>query len=376
MPQVLWLCEYPELHGAEQSLLANLDVLREGGWQVVACAPTEGPLAEELARERVTIIALPLVEGAGELARDRRRGALAEIVRQVRPDLVHANSLAMGRLSGPVVERLRVPSLAHLRDIVGLSRAAIDDLNRHTRLLAVSKATARFHAAQGVDRSKLYTLYNGVSLSRFAPTAPSGFLHRRFDLPADAPLLGAIGQIGLRKGFDVLLDALTHVLQEVPEAHLLIVGARTSDKDESRVFELTLRERASRPPLAGHVHWLGVSRDIPAVLAELALLTHPARQEPLGRVLLEAAAAGCAIVATDVGGTREIFPPRRRPARLVPPDDADAMAAAIVELLGDAAARHALEQSARSRATERFDVQRSARALRRHYHAVTRAAEP
>ena len=62
---------------------------------------------------------------------------------------------------------------------------------------------------------------------------------------------------------------------------------------------------------------------------------HPARQEPLGRVLLEAAAAGVAVVATDVGGTREIFPPEADAARLVPPDDADALAAAMLELLGN-----------------------------------------
>ena len=66
---------------------------------------------------------------------------------------------------------------------------------------------------------------------------------------------------------------------------------------------------------------------------------HPARQEPLGRVLLEAAAAGVAVVATDVGGTPEIFPPDSESARLVPPDDAAALAAAMLELLDDEALR-------------------------------------
>ena len=65
---------------------------------------------------------------------------------------------------------------------------------------------------------------------------------------------------------------------------------------------------ASQPPLAGRVHFLGNRHDVAQLLSECTALVHAARQEPLGRVLLEAAACGTAVVATDVGGTREIFP--------------------------------------------------------------------
>ena len=64
---------------------------------------------------------------------------------------------------------------------------------------------------------------------------------------------------------------------------------------------------------------MGVRSDVDRMLGEATLLVHPARQEPLGRVLLEAAAAGIAVVTTTVGGTREIFPPDRNAAILVPP---------------------------------------------------------
>ena len=115
----------------------------------------------------------------------------------------------------------------------------------------------------------------------------------------------------------------------------LVIGQRFSGKAESRQFEDRLHQAAAGP-LAGKVHFLGVRDDVPRILNELTLLVHPARQEPLSRVLLEAAAAGLAIVATDVGGTREIFPPESEVACLVPPDDVQAMSAAIGRLLGDA----------------------------------------
>ena len=61
--------------------------------------------------------------------------------------------------------------------------------------------------AHGLDAEKTHVLYNGVDLEQFRPRPPTGYLHRELGLPADAQLIGNIGQIGLRKGQDVLLRA-------------------------------------------------------------------------------------------------------------------------------------------------------------------------
>ena len=100
------------------------------------------------------------------------------------------------------------------------------------------------------------------------------------------------------------------------------------------------------------------------------MLVHPARQEPLGRVLLEAAASGVAIVATDVGGTPEIFPPSSGAARLVAPDDAEALAEAILAVAGDPALRAQLSAAARRRAEAAFDHRQATANLVRHYRAI------
>jgi len=113
-----------------------------------------------------------------------------------------------------------------------------------------------------------------------------------------------------------------------------------------------------------------VRDDVDRLLEELTLLVHPARQEPLGRVLLEAAACGVAVVATDVGGTREIFPEGAGAARLVPPDDPAAMAAAMEEVLRDAQLRSLMGAAARRRAEEACAIRQSVSGLVRHYRAV------
>jgi glycosyltransferase involved in cell wall biosynthesis len=154
-----------------------------------------------------------------------------------------------------------------------------------------------------------------------------------------------------------------------PDAHYLIIGERYSRKEESRRFEAELRTAAASG-LQGRLHFLGVRTDVDRVLNELTLLAHPARQEPLGRVLLEAAASGTAVVATNVGGTSEIFPPESESARLVPADDAGALAGAMLELLGSESLRDSLSAAARRRAQQAFDVSTAATALVKHYYDV------
>ena len=216
-----------------------------------------------------------------------------------------------------------------------LSGQAVADLNANRRLLAVSRATRDFHIARGVEAGKTHVLYNGVDLMRFKPLEPTGWLHRELGLPADAMLIGSVGQLVLRKGQDVLARAALALAERFPRVHYVFVGERFSQKLEAAEFEQNLRRCFDLGPLAGRGHFLGVRGDVPEILPELTLLVHAARQEPLGRVLLEAAASGVAVIATDVGGTREIFTAEANAARLVPPDDPAALVAAMAELLED-----------------------------------------
>jgi glycosyltransferase involved in cell wall biosynthesis len=127
---------------------------------------------------------------------------------------------------------------------------------------------------------------------------------------------------------------------------------------------------ANELPLTGRVHFLGRREDVPSLLPECVLLVHAARQEPLGRVLLEAAACGLAVVATDVGGTREIFPTEADGAVLVPPDNPRALAGTVVRLLADDAGRVELGHAARRRIADAFDARLAAERLIAEYQAV------
>jgi glycosyltransferase involved in cell wall biosynthesis len=313
---------------------------------------------------------MPMRDGAGNrLGQGEWRETLDRLLVTQRPDVLHANSLSMARLAGPVARHLGIPSLGHLRDIMNLSARAIYDVNCNTRILAVSQAVRKYHVNAGVGSDKTHVLHNGVDLVEFRPQAPTGYLHAELGLRPNQRLVGTVGQIALRKGLDVLARAAIRVARNRRDVHFLLIGQRWSDKEESRQLERQLR-RVAANQLPGQMHFLGFRDDVNHLLNELALVVHAAREEPLGRVLLEAAASGVPVVATDVGGTSEIFPPHTHAARLVPSDDDEVLAQEIDAVLADEPLRAAMGASARRRAEIAFDRRVAASALVAHYREV------
>lgn len=351
-------------------MLSTLELVVSAGFLLTVACPSTGALADRLRCIGISQVPFEIRSADGaRYPQDECRRRLHEILVEQEPDLVHANSLSTARLSGPVVARLGLRSIGHLRDIVRLSRRAVQDLNEHSRMLAVSEATRRYHVQQEIDENRTFVLHNGVDLERFHPGDDRRWLREQLGLHESARLALTIGQIGLRKGHDVLIDAAIRVSASLLHLHWLVVGERHSEKDESRRFESDVHEAAAGP-LGGRMHLLGWRDDVERIMRGADVLVHPARQEPLGRVLLEAAASGLPVLATDVGGTREIFPSDDDGAILVPTGDAAALAGGIVRVLTDDALRRSMADATRRRAEAAFDVRRAATELVKHYREV------
>ena len=371
MLRLLILCEYPTLLGGEHSMLATLPAVRAAGFDIHVAAPANAPFASRASSIEQALCELGVAhkrwrvhdDEGNRLSLERLRSDVARFISELQPNVVHANSLSMARVVGPVAAERGVTCLGHIRDIVKLSRQAVRDVNANRRLVAVSHATRTFHVAQGVDAAKCVVLHNGVDLQQYRPRPPSGFLHQQLNLPPEARLVSTIGQLGVRKGTLAVLLAARSVAYQLPDVHWLIVGERTSKKQEARDYELLLETTARSAPLRGHAHFLGRRSDVPQLLNECMLLVHAAEQEPLGRVLLEAAACGVAVVATDVGGTREIFPTDLDGAVLVPPADHNTLAEAMLQLLHDGNRRQKLAVAGRRRAEAAFDIRHAAQQL-------------
>ena len=356
---ILFLNEYGSLNGAEKSLLAVLPFVINAGLRVSVVAPANGPFSDEITKIGSKFI--PWNDGFAKLSLSDKREKLCEIIETQNPDMVHANSLSMGRLSGPVLEKYGNPGTTHIRDITKVSAAAVADLNKHRLIIAVSDATRRFHIEHGIDEKKIITLYNVVDLNDFFHREPTGFLHEELRIPRNRTLIGCIGQIGPRKGQDVLLEAVAPILKQY-DAQLLIIGQRFSEKDESVQYERNLHDFVQKYGLVSRITFCGVRQDVNRILSELTILVHAARQEPLGRVLLEASACGCPIIATDVGGTNEILPNMKQ---LVPPNNPLVLRQRITEFLESSDLRCRLALESRKQAEQKFSAVVSAKELLR-----------
>ncbi len=360
MLHVAILFEFASLNGGERSMLAVMGELAENSLlEFSAIAPEHGNLADELRRLDIPVSPFTTRDADGKRPAEEIRSALQRIIDKTRPDILHANSLSMSRLTGQL-QNPNVKRTGHLRDIIKLNKTVISDLNQNDALIAVSRATRDFHIQQGLQADRCRVVYNGVDLKRFVARNKSNIRHQLFpEIPASAQLLLNVGQICLRKDQLTLARAVCKLLEERDDIFLLMAGARFSEKAESRAFESAIKNEFQLNGKSAHLRMLGQRDDVHLLMNSADLLVHTAKQEPLGRTLLEAAASGLPIVATDVGGTSEILA-HDREAVLITPGDTSTLTTAISRLLDDPSLKSSLAAAARTRMAEHFNVDEAA----------------
>ena len=362
--RALLVSEFGALNGGEHSFLAALPQLQSAGFQFTAALPDDSDFAELLRKRDVDVVTLSFhYEDGTKKPQAEIRSDLHRLIGTVNPKIVHANSLAASRILGPVTADTGTVGLGYIRDIIKLSRKAIADINGLDAIVSVSKATAEFHFANGLSTEKTRVIHNGVDLEVFKPAAPPGETATR-------NVCLCIGQIGLRKGLDLSLQMLSSAFKQADDAELWIVGERHSRKQESIDHELDLRKFANENFAPKSVKWLGRRIDIPDLMRIAKLLVHGARQEPLGRVLLEAAASGLPIVTTNVGGTPEILDGLDE--LMFRPNQFCEAAGKAVELLTQRHEHMRVSKQLRQIAELKFSSLRAGEELANYYHSVIR----
>ncbi len=206
-------------------------------------------------------------------------------------------------------------------------------------------------AASGIPGDRIRSIPNGVDTRRFSPVgdAERRRLRRELALPPVPTALYA-GRLAAEKGVDLLIDAWAHLRRRGVLALLCVVG----DGPERSALERRARDHG----ILGAVRFASATDDVVPWLRAADAFVLPSRQEGLSVALLEAMASGLAVVATDVGGTREAAGDA---ALLVPAGRPPALAEALCAVLGNREAARALGGKARRRAVERFGILEAAR---------------
>lgn len=202
-------------------------------------------------------------------------------------------------------------------------------LVRHTMRWAdaviLNSAGVKAFAVQeeGADPKKIHVIPNGVRIEAYRNPVSRAALRAEFNLEPEQLLIGSVGRLTFQKGFDILIQALA--LLHRPDVHLLLVG-----EGEERA---ALQALAHKLRVASQVHFAGYRRDVPRLLGALDLYVHPSRFEGMPNALLEALAAGCPVIASDVDGNRELLASGR--GQLVAPEDPVQLCEAIERSLSN-----------------------------------------
>jgi glycosyltransferase involved in cell wall biosynthesis len=194
-------------------------------------------------------------------------------------------------------------------------------------------------------------------------------VRRRFDIPADALVLGTVANLFARKGYDVMLRALPAIVTALPNVHYVIVGSGDA------AYETRLRTVVKDLRLERRVHFAGFQDPVYPCLAAMDLYVHPALMEGFGIAVLEAMAMRKPVVATTAGGLPEIVQDGET-GILVPPGDADALARAVSSLLPDSARCRQLGEAGRARVAAHFTVEAMMDRLTSGYETLLGHAAP
>lgn len=189
-------------------------------------------------------------------------------------------------------------------------------------VLAVSEQVRR-HAIEvdGIAPERVETIYNGMDLARWPGRAE---MRRQ-----GGPVITTVGNLRRVKGHDVLLEAAAIVRQQMPEARFTIGGEVLEPE-----FFSSLQQQIARLGLGSHVSFVGGVRDLPKHLAGADLFVLPSRSEGFSNAILEAMAASLPVVATNVGGNAEAVQSGTT-GLIVPPENAEALARAMLTILSD-----------------------------------------
>lgn len=369
--------------GADENTVLTVNGLDPHRFRVTL-AVGAGSEATMLAAVSPSVRVIELTDLVREVSPRRDLAALRglrRLIRDERYDIVHTHTAKAGMLgrfaargAGPVIVHTLHGSTFHgalgraeYLLYWGLEKAAAGFTDR---IITVGEDLRDRYLEAGIGRADRYQLIrSGMELSDFSAAAAMGperraEVRRSLGVPADAPLVGKVARLEARKGYRYFLEMAEAVLQRVPAAHFVGLGAG----DEHG----PLRAEVERRGLTGRVHFPGFRRDIADVLAVLDVAVLTSLWEGLPRVLVQAAASGVPAVSFAVEGAHEVVKDRVN-GWVVPMRDVPAMTDRVVELLSDPARARAMGAAGRGLVCETWAADTMVRQIAEVYEDLLAA---
>jgi glycosyltransferase involved in cell wall biosynthesis len=381
-PSVFHVITRLSLGGASEATVSGIEAATAAGYRCVLAvgfAESDPASLEDARRRGCRLVDVPTL--GREAAPWRDLGAvrdLARLMRREAPVIVHTHTSKAGFVGRLAARIARVPAVVHqphghifhgyfgpvrTRVYIELERLAARWADR---MLMLTELGTVEHLERRIGRPAQFAVVpSGVPVRAFRAASPGRDAARgALGIPRDAFVVAALGRLVPIKGFDLLIEALPPLAAAVPTARLLVIGdGPLRDQFERRAEALGMSPRLTIT---------GARTDVPAVLAAADVLAAPSRNEGMGRAIVEAMALGVPVVGTRVGGIPAVIVDGES-GRLVDPENAAALAGALIELALDDRLRAKLGEGAAER-SELFSTEVSAARLLAVYSSLTTGA--
>jgi glycosyltransferase involved in cell wall biosynthesis len=352
-----------------RTIIRNLDRSRFDA--DVFCVIGGGELLSEIEEYGAHVRIIPAHSGGGHFPyRPARVLELARHLRRGKYDLVHTH-LFQADVIGGIASRLAgipcvVKSLHNMGAWKKPRHLAVDRLlaGGTSRVICCSEWQRESAIRQeGLDPSRVVTIYHGVDPARFKVSVPRHEYLRSLGLDPGKQVVGTIGRPIKEKGHRYLLEAIPEILRIHPELQFVIVGEGPLREE----LQQTIRTAG----LHDKVKLVGARGDIPELLSIMDLFVFPSVSEGLGIAVLEAMAAGVPVVASNIRPLSEMVTDGET-GLLFEARNPQALAGAVNRLMSDSTLAGQLRDRASSQVGARFTERHMVGSLERVYEEVYR----
>jgi glycosyltransferase involved in cell wall biosynthesis len=300
---------------------------------------------------------------------------IRSLLESLRPDVVHTHQISALLYIAPINRRL-APVLVHtehsnqfrlyqtLREKFRYRSMLTIAGRRADRIFGVSEdATQAIKRSHIIARSRLFTVPNGIDLSRFLGINRSDSLRQKLGIPPGDLVIGNVGRLNEIKRPDILIEVFAKIRSEFSNTHLLLVG--------DGPLMPGLRKRASDLGIAEGVHFTGFQQDPEPYLRVMDVFVLTSRMEGTPLAILEAGASGIPVIASRVGGLEEMSN-RGRSMLLYDFNDLSALHSGLRRLISDSEFRHQLGEAGRKHVLAAYSSRRMVLDYESHYNDLIR----
>ena len=235
-----------------------------------------------------------------------------------------------------------------------------------SKVIGLSRFEADQYRRMGVPEEKIAIIPNGIDLSEYADLPPKGAFKRKFGIPEEKKIILYLGRIHKIKGIDFLIKAYTHLINDMHYKDALLVIAGPDDGHLKEAKSLT-----SALDISKHVLFTGplYGQDKLEAYVDSDVVVLPSRYETFPIVVLEACACGKPVIASEVGGLKDLII-NGETGLLFEPENVKQLTRSIFSLLNDNNVAKEMGQKGKSFVRENFTVEKVVERLEKAYEEV------